>query len=673
LTEFPILINITLTITAAFIGGFLARLVKLPTLVGYLLAGVLIGPFTPGFHGDMMTIEHLAELGVIFLLFGVGLHFSLKDLWAVRAIAIPAAILQMIIISGLGILMTHFWGWSLMAGLLLGIAVAITSTVVMLRNLMDQGLLNTSAAQIAMGWLVLEDIITVLILVLLPTFSQNAGGSIWQTAGLALLKTATFAVLMLVGGTRVIPWFLKKLAFLRSRELFIIAIVVITVGTALAAASLFGASLALGAFLAGMVVSESALSHQVEAEVLPFRETFGVLFFVSVGMMVNPLNLIQHAGEVLALVALIIVGKFLLTLVLGRIFSRPAPTMLVVAVGRSQIGEFSFILGQLGVSLALLTQEQYSLLLAGAMISIIINPFLFRALPWMETRLRALPALWSLLDRQTGIQQEPIPETLQGHVVVIGYGRVGGHIIRVLSELDIPRLVIDLDVARIAELDHLKVPTLYGDAAESEILTHARVSQARAVVITLPNETATEIVTATVRALAPQVPLIVRATTQQGVLRLLALGANEVIHPELEGGLDIVRQTLNYLGYEEKKTQAYLTAVRHDHYDVAVSNEAEQETLAAISKSPTARVWLSWISITRQSALIGQTLRQINSATPGGRVVAIEHAQKVLATPEPEYAISEDDKIGVVGDQEQIDALKQMVNEGLPDKTMAQS
>ncbi|QBD74516.1 sodium:proton exchanger [Ktedonosporobacter rubrisoli] len=583
--EYPILINITLSVAAALVGGYLARLLKLPTMVGYLLAGIVISPFTPGFIGDLTTIQQLAELGVIFLLFGVGLHFSLRDLWAVRAIAIPGTLIQLGIITAFGVLLTRFWGWSLPAGILLGVAVAIASTVVMIRNLMDQGLLNTTAGQIAMGWLVLEDLITVLILVLLPTLTANAGEPVWQSAGLALLKTGAFAALMLIAGTRIVPWFLTRMAYLRSRELFIVAIVVITVGIALAASALFGVSLALGAFMAGVVVSESALSHQVEVEVLPFRETFGVLFFVSVGMLVNPLYLLSHAGEVLALVALIIGGKFLITLLLGLIFPQSAGTMLIVAAGRAQIGEFSFILGQTGVALGLLTQEQYSLILAGAIISITINPFVFRALPWIETRLRAFPALWSLLDRQQPLSlQTQLAETLHEHVVVVGYGRVGHHIVQVLSHLEVPRLVIDLDVSRIIELDGQGVPTLYGDAAESEILTHAHVERAQAVVVTVPDEASAFIIVAKVRKLAPQVTIIVRAATQDGVHRLFELGANEVIHPELEGGLNIVRQTLTHLGYAENETQQYISAVRHDHYDLTASTLAEQYTLAQLHK-----------------------------------------------------------------------------------------
>src|SRR5215471_12905377 len=253
--ELPILLNITVALLAAFVGGLLARQLKLPSLVGYLLAGVAIGPFTPGFIGDLFTIQQLAELGVIFLLFDVGLHFSLRDLWAVRDSAISGALIQLVVITGLGLGLARLWGWSLAAGILLGLALSIASTVVMIRNLMDQGLLNTSHGQVAVGWLVLEDLIAVLILVLLPALSTHTQEPLWQAAGLALLKTGAFAALVIVVGTRVIPWFLLRISYLRTRELFIVAIVIIAVGTAIAASSVFGVSLALGAFLAGIVVS----------------------------------------------------------------------------------------------------------------------------------------------------------------------------------------------------------------------------------------------------------------------------------------------------------------------------------------------------------------------------------------------------------------------------------
>src|SRR2546428_1061749 len=576
--ELPILLNITVALLAAFVGGLLARLLKLPSMVGYLLAGVAIGPFTPGFSGDLFTIQQLAELGVIFLLFDVGLHFSLHDLWAVRDTVIPGALIQLVVITGLGLLLAHLWGWSLAAGLLLGLALTIASTVVMIRNLMDQGLLNTSHGQVAVGWLVLEDLIVVLILVLLPALSTNTQEPLWQTAGLALLKTGAFAALMLVAGTRIIPWFLLRIAHLRSRELFIVAIVVITVGIAIGASSVFGVSLALGAFLAGVVVSESALSHQVGAEMIPFRETFAVLFFVSVGMLVNPLYLLSHAGEVLLLVMVIVLGKFVLTVLQGMLFPRPARTALILAAGRSQIGEFSFILGTAGIALGLFKEEQYSLLLAGALLSITLNPFLFRALPWIEAHLRKVPTFWSLLDRH-GTARAPVAESLRDHVVVIGCGRVGQHLVKGLGHLGIPRLVVEQDIGRVTGLERQGVPTLYGDAANSDILARVHLRQARAVVVTPPDEAAAFIVVATARAEAPHVPIIVRAATEEGVHRLFALDAQHVIYPELEGALEMMRETLDRLGYLESDVQEYTDAVRGSHYDLSISSDIEQRAL----------------------------------------------------------------------------------------------
>ncbi|HEX2915860.1 MAG TPA: cation:proton antiporter [Chloroflexia bacterium] len=565
--ELPIVINTTIALLAAFVGGLVARKLKLPPLVGYLLAGVAIGPFTPGFVGDLFTIQQLAEIGVIFLLFGVGLHFSLRDLWSVRKIAIPGALLQMAITSGVAILVSSLWGWSLTAGIIIGLAVSIASTVVLLRNLMDQGLLNSAEGRVVVGWLVLEDLATVLILVLLPSFAAESAEPIWQSVGLALVKAAAFSVLMLVVGTRFLPWFLMRMASLQSRELFIVGTVVITLGTAMGAASLFGVSLALGAFLAGVVVSESALSHQVEAEVLPFRETFAVLFFVSIGMLVNPLNLINHAGEVFSLVALIVLGKGLVTVLLGLVFGWPARTVLVVTVGLSQIGEFSFLLGQTGVELKVLSEEQYSLLLTGALISIILNPFLFRALGFLEKHLQKINFLWKILNRnEKTILQPPVPDTLREHVVVIGYGRVGRYMVEVLSYLKVPQLAVELDVGRANELSKLEIPVLFGDAADSDILKHAHLEQASAVVVALPDEAAATGVVATIRKLAPEVPVIVRAATQEGINRLYELGATEVIFPELEGSIEIMEQTLTSIGYKASQIQPYTEAVRHNHY-----------------------------------------------------------------------------------------------------------
>lgn len=582
--DLPIIINIAIALAAALLGGLVARWLKLPAIVGFLVGGVIIGPFTPGFVGDIHTIHQLAEMGVIFLLFGVGLHFSLKDLWEVRKIAIPGAILQMALTTGLVMLVSLVWGWSLAAGLVVGLAVSIASTVVLLRNLMDRGLLNTTHGRIAVGWLIMEDLATVLILVLLPAFASTGTDPIWQTAGIALLKALAFAALMLVVGRRVLPWTLGRMAHLGSRELFIVSVLVITLGTALGAAYLFGVSLALGAFLAGVVVSESHYSHQVEAEILSFRETFAVLFFVSVGMLVNPLSLVQQFGQVLTITALIIAGKGLLTLVIGAILAAPARTSLVIAVSLSQIGEFSFLLGQSGVSLGILSDDQYSLLLSGALISITLNPFLFKVLPWLEKGLQRVGPVWKLLNRGQPLDLAQ-PEAMYNHAVVVGYGRVGKHVVEVLSELKVPFVVVELDAERLNELTKRGVPALFGDAASSNILGHAHLKEARVVVVTLPNETDATNVVATIRHTAPHVPVVARAATLDSMTHLLELGANEVVYPELEGSLEIMEQTLLRLGYTESNIFRFMEAVRHDRYNLAISTDDERKAITALLNS----------------------------------------------------------------------------------------
>lgn len=581
--NFPLLVNISVALIAAVAGGLLARLVKLPTMVGYLLSGIVIGPFTPGYVGDMSTIKQLADLGIVFLMFGVGLHFSVQDLWMVRRIAFPGALLQMVILTPLVILITLLWGWSLSASLLVGLAVPIaTSTVVTLRNLMDQGLLNTLPGKATIGWLVLEDLLTMLVVVLLPALSAHPSGSpLWQAIGLVLLKAVAFAAVMLLAGTHLIPGLLRWLSFAHSRELFIVATVVVTIGTAISAAAFFGVSLALGAFLAGAVINESMLSQQVEREILPFRETFTVLFFVSIGMLVNPLQMAGHIWEILGLTAIIIVGKYVLTLLFGIGFAWPARTTFVLAAGKAQIGEFSFILGETGVALGLLAAAQYSVLLASAILAIILNPFLFRTLPWTEKQLSKVPAVWSRMNKLPATTLTDAA-TYHDHVVIIGYGRVGEHIIHLLGQLDVPRLVVELNVQRIQALGNQQIPTLYGDVASSDILSHAQVQRARAVVITIPDETAAEIAVMRIRQLSKGVPIIVRAVTQEGLQRLSALGATAVIQPELEGGLEIIQQTLLRLGFPNQEIREYTDRVRNDHYNVDTLTNEERRTLESI-------------------------------------------------------------------------------------------
>ena len=660
--EVTLLINIAVALVVAFIGGVIARRIGLPTIAGYLLAGIAIGPFTPGFVGDTETISQLAELGVLFLMFGVGLHFSLKDLWKVRSIAVPGALSQIAFATLFGYFVSQYWGWSPAAGIVLGFAISIASTVVLLRGLMDNGLLNTPHGQAAVGWLVLEDIATVLILVLMPTLVGTSAGFNWGQLGLTLLKAAGFILIALFAGTRLIPWILMRIAHTRSRELFILAVLAIALGVALGAAELFGVSLALGAFVAGVVVSESPLSHQVGADILPFRESFAVLFFVSIGMLVNPLYLYNNIGSILLLTALIVLGKPLTTLLMGLIFPWPARTTLVVSAGLSQIGEFSFIVGQAGVALGLLDQSQYSLILAGALLSIMVNPLMFRLIHPVEKWLQGIPGLWKRLDRQ-GPPLPQVVESMIDHVVIVGYGRVGRHIVNLLGEMGIPHLVVESDMERGEELSRRKIPTLYGDAANSEVLTHAGLARARALVVAGPDEDATALVVTAARDLAPDLPIIARATSEDGTRRLTELGAHDVIHPELEGGLEIVRHTLLQLGFPLQEIYRYTDAVRRDHYDMGLNTEEEHRLLHDLIDAANS-IEVNWFRLPEGSPLVGQTLADANlRARTGASVVALMREGELIANPKSLTVFRAGDRIGLIGERNEIETAERQLSQ----------
>ncbi|MBM3269166.1 MAG: cation:proton antiporter [Candidatus Sericytochromatia bacterium] len=557
----PLLVNISVALMAALLGGLVARRLRMPAMVGYLMAGVAIGPFTPGFVGDVEMIRQLAEMGVIFLMFGVGLHFSLRDLWNVRDAAVPGALGQIVIATIAGVGLSQVWGWSVASGLVLGLAVSVASTVVLLRGLMDEGLLGTEHGQVAVGWLVLEDLVTILILVLLPLlFGTGAGGGI-LSVGWALLKAAAFVALMLYVAARFAPWLLAHLARSRSRELFILAVVAIALGTAVGSAELFGVSLALGAFLGGVILGQSPVGHQVGADVLPFRETFAVLFFVSIGMLVNVQYLLGHIGPVLALTALIVAGKFVFTLALGLWLPRPARTTLVVAAGLSQIGEFSFLVGQAGVQIGVLTWEQYSLILAGSLLSIMVNPAMFRLIDPVEVGLRRLPWLWRMLDRH-GFPPPRSVEPLGDHAVVVGYGRVGRHVSTVLSHLGVRHLVVEFDAEKVDNLRRNGIEFLYGDASNSEVLAHVGLERARALVVTVGEEAVAERIVSAAIDRSPELPIIARAATSAGMERLAKAGAQDVVIPEFEGSIEVLRHTLLALGYPKQQAEEYADALR---------------------------------------------------------------------------------------------------------------
>ncbi len=658
-----LLVNISVALGAAFIGGLIARRLGLPAILGYLLAGIAIGPFTPGFAGDTQTILDLAELGVIFLMFGVGLHFSFADLWRVRSIAVPGAIGQLLLATLIGFLLSQFWGLSFAASIVIGLAISIASTVVLLRNLMDRNLLNTYPGQVAVGWLVMEDLATILILILMPALAPQGGQFAWSQLIFTLVKAGIFVALMFLVGKHFFPWLLNFIAHTRSRELFILAVLFISLGTALGAAELFGVSLALGAFAAGAIVNESPQSYQVGADVLPFQEAFAVVFFVSVGMLVNPTFLMNHIVEVIALTLLVVAGKAIITFGLGMLIKGPALAFLVVAAGLSQIGEFSFIVGQTGLQLGLLNSNEYSLILAAALISITINPILFGFITPVEKWLRGIPWLWRRLDHQSQVEEPVELEEGAAPVVIVGYGRVGKHLLRVLKRLEIPMLIIETDAEVVSELNEMGIPTIYGDAANSEVLLHAGLKRAKAMVVTLPEEAATEIIVAAAHRANPDLPIIARAATAENIEQLTKLGAKHVIQPELEGGLEMVRHTLLQLGFPRREVDSYAEEVRHKHYEFEGENRREHMLLRNLLRAA-GEMEITWYTLGEENnSIIGHNLAESDlRGRTGASIVAIIRDGKLIPNPKSTTMFIAGDRIGAIGEAEHLEALEALLN-----------
>lgn len=545
----PLITTIVGGLVLAFLLGMLANRLRISPLVGYLVAGVVAGPFTPGFVADTNLAPELAELGVILLMFGVGLHFSLKDLMAVKSIAIPGAVAQIAVATLLGMGLSWTMGWSWMTGLVFGLCLSTASTVVLLRALEERQLIDSQRGQIAIGWLIVEDLVMVLTLVLLPAIAGmleqgNASPTLlaWDLL-LTIGKVAAFMVLMMVVGRRVIPWILAKSAATGSRELFTLSVLALALGIAFGAVEFFDVSFALGAFFAGMVLNESELSHRAARDTLPLRDAFAVLFFVSVGMLFNPMILIEQPLAVLGALAIVVLGKSIAAWALVTLLGHSRRTALTISVSLAQIGEFAFILAGLGISLDLLSEEGRNLVLAAAILSIMLNPILFSLL---ERYLDKTETAEEQTLEEAMAEEKQIPVDICNQAVIVGYGRVGSLLGQQLLEADIPLVVVENSRPRVEALREQGIRAVLGNAARAETMELARLDCARWLLLTIPNGYEAGEVVVAAREKRKDIEIIARAHYDDEVAYIMDRGANQVVMGERE----IASSMLNVLKKE---------------------------------------------------------------------------------------------------------------------------
>lgn len=568
--EVDLIILLAVGFGTALVFGYLAARLRLPPLIGYLIAGIIISPNTPGVVGDLALANQLAELGVMFLMFGVGMHFSLSDLLAVRRIALPGAMLQIAVATLMGIGLTMWWGWSLGAALVFGLSLSCASTVVLLRALGDRGLLESVNGKIAVGWLLVEDLVMVLVLVLLPATATLLGGeapvqdghaatdqNIWFTLLLTLLKVSAFIAFMLIVGKRLIPKIMLLVARIGSRELFTLTVVASAVTIAYGSYVLFGVSMALGAFFAGMVVKESDFSHRAEEETLPLREIFSILFFVSVGMLFNPSIIVEQPLQILGVVAIIMLGKTLAAMALVLFFRYPLNTALTVGASLAQIGEFSFILATLGLSLKLITPEAQNLILAGALISITLNSFMFTAIEPVQRWIRERSHLARLLERSADplamLPDEVDQSYLKNQVVMVGYGEVGRRIARSLQEQNIRVVIAEENREIVENLRNKGIAAVSGNATEPAVLIQAHIMHARMLVVSPMDILYVRRMAEIARQLNPGIEIMLCAESIEEARVLEQESIGRVYYAKSEMASNMTHHILVQMGFDERE------------------------------------------------------------------------------------------------------------------------
>jgi CPA2 family monovalent cation:H+ antiporter-2 len=633
--------DLILLVVSAFFSGLLMQRLGQPLILGYILTGIAFGPHTGGFAlTSVHEIELLAEIGVALLLFALGLEFSLKDLKPVKKIALIGTPIQILLTIAMGYGIGQWMGWDAKTSLWLGALVSLSSTMVLLKTLMNQGWLGTLSSKVMVGMLIVQDLAVVPLIVLLPMLNNPEQG--WVSLEIAILKTVLFLAGMIFFGTRLLPWIMRHIAHLGSRELFLLAITAIGLGVGYLT-YLVGLSFAFGAFVAGMVLSESDYGHQALSDIIPVRDLFGLLFFASVGMLLNPAFLLDHWQQVLILVLIVSLGKGLIFALLARIFKYGNVVPLAVGLGLFQVGEFSFVLAQVGVSTNSISHEVYSLVLTTAIITMFLTPLI----SGQTARLYALRKRWFKHEPLDSIN---FPKSgLKNHVIIVGGGRVGFRIAQVLKRLSVPMLIIELDQLRVDRAKHADIPVIYGDASHEVVLEAATTALARLLIITSPEVVIAQTIVQRVRKVNAEIQVVARAPGIEFLEEFKKLNISEVVIPEFEAGLEMARKALVHLHIPAAKIQHYTESLRKDLF-ASFFNENEETQIIEQLQTAEHQFDLQWMLIKPGCNLVGITIGEAEIRTKTDTsIVGVIRNDILEPNPDANFRFEENDRVAIIG------------------------
>jgi len=644
--------DIVIIVVAALIGALIAQKIKQPLILGYILAGIVVGPYTGGVTvGDIHEIELLAEIGVALLLFALGLEFSLSELKSVRNIALFGTPVQILLTIGFGFCLGRYLGWSFVSALWLGALISLSSTMVTLKTLMSRGLVGTLSSRVMIGMLIVQDLAVIPMMIILPQLSNPKLGL--PLLVIAVVKSIIFLLLMLYLGRKLLPWLLAHVAQWNSRELFILSITAIGLGIGYAT-YLFGLSFAFGAFVAGMVLSESDYGHQALSDIIPLRDIFGLLFFTSVGMLIDPAFLLENWGIILSLVLVIAVFKGAIFYGLAKLFGYINIVPIAVGLGLFQVGEFAFVLARVGMETQAIDPNMYSLILAVSVLSMVFTPFAAAlAAPLYKLKKR--------LVRNEPVQTENIPHSgLKDHVVIAGGGRVGQHIAQILTQIEIPFVVIELNHQRMLECKTAQYPVIYGDMSQATVLELAKVQTARLLLITSPSVTTAQSIVKQAHSLRPELHIIVRADGVEQSRALYESGVYMAVLPEMEAGLEIARQALLHLEIPIAVIQQYTDAVRQQLYAPNYQSNSDHHLLAKLDNIKN-MLEISWVTLSPASQLVSKTIKEAAVRTrTGASIVGIIHEKAFYSNPKTDYSFQKGDLVAVVGNQHERNEFKKL-------------